>query len=96
MLNHPVTRQLPKEGVQVGLHKDQEHDTPDALTMEKKIPVTIPYVIYYLASERPLHIPKRAVMAHPNEDEPVMDVIEIAETVEEAQETTQYRNHLPS
>ena len=25
-----------------------------------------------------------------------MDVIEVAETIEEAQETMQYRNHLPS
>ena len=76
----------PKEGVWVGLHEDWTHDAPDVLTSKMKTPVTIPYVIYNLALDRPLYIPKGAVMAHPDEDETEMDVIKIAETIKEAQE----------
>ena len=57
------------------------------MTPEKETPVTILYVIFNLASERPLYIPKGVVVACPNVDEPEMDVIEIAEMIEEAQET---------
>ena len=43
-----------------------------------------------------IYIPKGTIVACPDENEPEVDVIEIAETIEEAQETMQYRNHLPS
>ena len=43
-----------------------------------------------------MYIPKRTIVTHPDVNEPEMDVIEIAETIEEVQETMQYRNHLPS
>ena len=36
------------------------------------------------------------IVACPDENAPKVDVIEITETIEEAQETMQYRNHLPS
>ena len=43
-----------------------------------------------------IYFPKGTIVAHPDDNEPEVDVIEVAETIEEAQETMQYRNHLPS
>ena len=43
-----------------------------------------------------IYIPKETIVACPDENAPEVDVIEIAETIDEAQETMQYRNHLPS
>ena len=40
--------------------------------------------------------PRGTVVACPNGNEPEVDVIEVAETIKEAQETMQYRNHLPN
>ena len=64
----------------VSLLRDKELDTSATLTPERKTPMTIPYVIFNLALDRPLYIPKGAVIAHPINDEPEMDVIEIVET----------------
>ena len=64
-------------------------------TLVSKNPVTIPYVIFNLSSDAHMYIPKGTIVVHPDVNEPEMDVIEIAETIEEAQETMQYRNHLP-
>ena len=36
------------------------------------------------------------IVTHPDENDPEINVIEVAETIEEAQETMQYSNHLPS
>ena len=60
--------------------------------------VTLPYVIYNLAthSPPPIYIPKGTIVAYADEDEPKMDCFKIAETYEEAQEAMQYRNHLLS
>ena len=43
-----------------------------------------------------IYISKGTIVACPDENKPEVDVIEIAETIEEAQKTMQYRNHLPS
>ena len=42
-----------------------------------------------------MYIPKGTVIAYADDEEPEMDCFEIAETYEEAQDTMQYRNHLP-
>ena len=43
-----------------------------------------------------IYIPKGTIVPHPDESEPEVDVMEVAETIKEAQKTMQYRNHLPS
>ena len=43
-----------------------------------------------------MYIPKGTIVTPPDVNEPEVGVIEIAETIEEAQRTIQYRNHLPS
>ena len=62
---------------------------------QQKNPVTVPYVIFNLSSDAHIYIPKGTIIACPDGNEPEVDVIEVAETIEEAQETMQYRNHLP-
>ena len=61
-----------------------------------KNPVTIPYVIFNLSSDAHIYIPRGTIVAHPDGSKPKVDVTEVAETIEEAQETVQYRNHLLS
>ena len=53
-------------------------------------------MIFNLSSDTHIYIPRGTIVAHPNGDEPEVDAIEVAETIEEAQETMQYRNHLLS
>ena len=53
-------------------------------------------MIFNLSSDAHIYIPRGTVIAHSNGNEPKVDVIEIAETIKEAQETMQYRNHLLS
>ena len=53
-------------------------------------------MIFNLSSYVYIYIPKGIIVAHPDGNEPELDVIEVAETIKEAQETMQYRNHLPS
>ena len=85
----------PAEGAKVSSHAKTESDAKDVSTLANKNPVTIPYVIFNLSSDTHMYIPKGTIVAHLDVNEPEMDVIEIAETIEEAQETMQYRNHLP-
>ena len=57
--------------------------------------IKIPYVIHNLTVHGPIYIPKGTVITYADDEEPEMDCFKIAETYEEAQETMQYRNHLP-
>ena len=86
----------PAEGAKVSSQSSKKSDTPDMSTLSNKNLVTIPYVIFNLSSDMHIYIPKGMIVAHPDENEPEVDVIEVTETIEEAQETMQYRNHLPS
>ena len=71
-------------------------DGPPLSTQSNKNSITIPYVIFKLSSDTHIYIPKGTIVVHPDGSEPEVDAIEVAETIEEAQETMQYRNHLPS
>ena len=74
-------------------------DTTDVsilATHSTKNPVTILHVIFNLSSDAHIYIPKGTVVACPDGNKPEVDVIEVTETIEEAQETMQYRNHLLS
>ena len=94
---NPRCEQVPPgEEAKVSSQSSKKSDTPDASTSSNKNPVTIPYVIFNLSSDTHIYIPKGMIVAHPDENEPEVDVTEITETIEEAQETMQYRNHLPS
>ena len=86
----------PAEGAKVSSTTETRSDTTDMSTLAGKNSVTIPYVIFNLSLDAHIYIPKGTIVACPNENEPEVDVIEIAETIEEAQETMQYRNHLPN
>ena len=90
-------QQPPVAGAQVSTNPEVSSDASDASvlsTQSTKNPVTIPYVIFNLSSDTHIYIPKGTIIAHPNGNEPKVDVIEVAETIEEAQETMQYINHL--
>ena len=92
-------QQSPVAGAQVSTNPEVSSDTSNASlfsTKSTKNPVTIPYVIFNLSSDAHIYIPKGTIIAHPDGNEPEVDVIEVAETIEEAQETMQYRNHLLS
>ena len=65
-------------------------------TKATKNPVTILYVIFNLSSDAHIYIPKGTIIACPDGNEPEVDVIELAETIKETQETVQHRNYLPS
>ena len=53
-------------------------------------------MIFNLSSDAHIYIPKGTIVAHANGNELKVDVIEVAETIKEVQETMQYRNHLLS
>ena len=53
-------------------------------------------MIFNLSSDSHIYIPRGTIIAHPDGNEPKVDGMEVAETIKEAQETMQYRNHLPS
>ena len=92
-------QQPPVAGAQVSTNPEVSPDTSDASVLSKqstKNPVTIPYVIFNLSLDAHIYIPKGTIIAHPNGNEPEVDVIKVAETIKEAKETMQYRNHLPS
>ena len=57
--------------------------------------IKIPYVIHNLTAHGSIYIPKGTVIPYADDEEPEINCFEIAETYEEAQETMQYRNHLP-
>ena len=89
----------PVAGVQVHTNTKVRSDVTDALllsTNSTKNPVTIPYVIFNLSLNAHVYLPKGTIVAHPDENEPELDVIKVAETIEEAQGIMQYRNHLPN
>ena len=77
----------PAEGAQVCSHTKTKSGAPDVSTLAKKHPVTVPYVIFNLSLDAHIYIPEGTIVACPSANEPEMDVIEIAETIEEAQET---------
>ena len=77
----------PVAGAQVSPHPKVRSDATDASTLatqSTKSPVTIPYVIFNLSSDTHIYIPKGTVVACPDENEPEVDVIEVAETIKEA------------
>ena len=89
----------PVAGAQVSPHPKVRFNATDASTLATqptKNPVTILYVIFNLSSDANIYIPKGTIVAHPDGNEPEVDVIEVAETIKEVKETMQYRNHLPS
>ena len=89
----------PVEGAQVSPHPKVRSDTADVSTLaaqSTKNPIIVPYVIFNLSSDTRIYIPKGTIVAHPDGSEPEVDVIEVAETIKEAQETMQYRNYLPN
>ena len=91
-------QQPPVAGAQVSTNPEVSSDTSDTSVLSKqstKNPVTIPYVILNLSSDAHIYIPKGTITAHPDGNEPEVDVIEVAETIKEAQETMQYRNSSP-
>ena len=57
--------------------------------------IKIAYAKHDLAIHGPVYIPKGTVITYADDEEPEMDCFKIAEMYEEAQETMQYRNHLP-
>ena len=77
----------PAEGAKVSSHTKTRSGTTDASTLAGKNYLTIPYVIFNLSSDALIYIPKGTIVAHPNENQHEVDVIEVAETIEEAQET---------
>ena len=86
----------PVAGAQVSPHSKVRSSAADVSTQSTKNPITISYVIFNLSSDLHIYIPKGTIVAYPDGSEPEMDVIEVAETIEEAKETMQYRNHLPN
>ena len=89
----------PVAGTQVSSHTKVRTDATDMSTLatqSTKNPVTMSYVIFNLSLDAHIYIPKGTIVAHPDGNEPEVDVTEVAETIEEVQETMQYRNHLPS
>ena len=80
----------PVEGAQVSSHSKVRSDTTDVSplsTESTKNSITIPYVICNLSSDAHIYIPKGTVVACPDGSEPEVDVIEVAETIKEEQET---------
>ena len=91
----PSQEPLPTEGaasqttpgieVQVSPDTTFRLDVSNAKTKESA-DITLPYVIYNLATHTPIYIPKGTIVAYADEDKPEMDCSEIAETYKEAQE----------
>ena len=86
----------PVTGAQVSPHPKVRSNATDISTLATQSAKNLPYVIFNLSSDAHIYIPKGTVVACSDGNEPEVDVIEVAETIEEAQETMQYRNHLPS
>ena len=86
-------------GVQVSTNTKVRSNATDMSllsTNSTKSPVTILYVIFNLSSDEHIYLPKGTIVVCPDENEPEVDVIEVAETIKEAQGTMQYRKHLPN
>ena len=89
-------QQPPVAGAQVSTNPKVSSNMSVLSKQSTENPVTIPYVIFNLSLDAHIYIPRETIVACPNGNEPEVDVIEVAETIKEAQETMQYRNHLPS
>ena len=92
-------QQSPVAGVQVSTNPEVSSDASNTSILSKqstKNPVTILYVIFDISLDTHIYIPRGTIIADPDGNEPEVDVIEVAETIKEAQETMQYRNHLLS
>ena len=92
-------KQPPVAGAQVSTNPKVSSGTSNMSVLSKqstKNLVTIPYVMFNLSLDAHIYIPRGTIIAHHNGNEPEVDVIEVAEAIEEAQETIQYRNHLLS
>ena len=79
---------------QVSTNPEVSSDASDASllsTKPTKNPVIIPYVIFNLSSDAHIYIPKGTIVAHPDGNEPEVDVIEVVESIKEAQETMCHR-----
>ena len=82
----------PVAGVQVSTNTKVRSDATNMLLLSTnytKNPVTIPYVIFNLSSDAHIYLAKGTIVAHPDENEPEVNVIEVAETIEEVQGTMQ-------
>ena len=86
----------PAEEAKVSSHTKTKSYATGVSTLAGKISVTVLYVIFNLSLDAHIYIPKGTIVAHPDGNEPEVNVIEIAKPIEEAQETMQYSNHLPS
>ena len=74
-------QQPPVAGVQVNTNSEvspNASNMPLFSTQSTKNPVTIPYVIFNLSSDTHIYIPKGTIIAHPDGNEPEVDVIEVA------------------
>ena len=83
-------QQPPVAGAQVSTNPEVSSNTSNASlfsTKSTKNPVTIPHVIFNLSFDAHIYIPKGTIVACPDGNEPEVDVIEVAETIKEAQET---------
>ena len=78
----------PVEGAQVSsltkVRSDATHASPLSTQSNKNF-ITIPYVMFNLSSDAHIYIPKGTIVVHPDGNEPEVDVIEVAETIKEAQ-----------
>ena len=86
-------------GAQVSPHykvRSNAADMSALATKSTKNPITILYVIFSLSSDAHIYICKGTIVTCLDGSEPEVDVIEVAETIEEAQGTMRYRNHLPN
>ena len=87
----------PVAGAQVSTNTKVRSDITDVLLLStNSVPVTILYVMFNLSSDAHIYLPKGTIIAHPDENESEVDVIEVAETIEEVQGAMHYRNHLPN
>ena len=83
-------QQPPVAGAQVSTNPEVSSDASNTSVLSKqstKNLVTIPYVIFNLSLDVHIYIPKGTIVAHSDGNEPEVDVIEVAETTKETQET---------
>ena len=81
-------QQPPVAGVQVSTNPEVSSNTSDASLFPTKSTKTLSlysYVIFNLSLDAHIYLPKGTIVAHPDGNEPEVDVIEVVETIEEAQ-----------
>ena len=77
----PSEQQPPVAGVQVSTNPEVSSDASNTSVLSKqstKNPVTILYVIFNLSLDAHIYIPRGTIVAHPDGNEPKVDVIEVA------------------